>query len=136
MAELKKRQQTRSGYRLFVRNLHGTIKDIFNRKHENLVEISVADRVKLQALQRSLEKQSRDIEELDKLILDALTADDNIEKEISEKWDFDSLLQEAIFLAAACLDAKAESGKLEISRSSIGSSAKPKKINLPKLQLP
>ena len=136
MAELKKRQQTRSGYRLFVRNLHGTIKDIFNRKHENLVEISVADRVKLQALQRSLEKQSRDIEELDKLILDALTADDNIEKEISEKCDFDRLLQEAICLAAACLDAKAESGKLEISRSSIGSSAKPKKINLPKLQLP
>ncbi len=137
MAELKKRQRTRSGHRLFIRNLHGTIKDLFNKNRGNLAEISVADRVKLQSLQRSLEKQSKDIEELDKLILEALTGDDDIDKEIAEKCDFSNLLQEAICLAAACLDAKAESQKSDTGTSSfVGSGAKPKKINLPKLQLP
>ena len=140
MSELKKKQRARNGHRLFVRNIHGIIKDIFNKNRENLAEISVADRVKLQSLQRSLEEQSKDIEELDKFVLEALTADDNIEKEISEKCDFSNLLREAICLAAAaCLDAKAESQKSDTatgSSSFVGSGAKPKKINLPKLQLP
>ena len=56
MSELNKKQRARSGHRLFVRNLHGTIKDIFNKNRESIAEISVAVPIKLQSLQRSLEE--------------------------------------------------------------------------------
>ncbi len=61
MAELKKNIQTRNGHRLVVRNSQASVKDIFHKYRENLDEISVVDRAKLQSFKRTLDKQEKDI---------------------------------------------------------------------------
>ena len=138
MAEFNKNIQTRNGHRLVVRNSQASVKEIFQKYKENLDTIPVADRAKLQSFKRTLDKQEKDIALLDKLIEEATTGDD-IEKEIVDKLEFGSILQETICLIEACLNNKAESESVQsaVDHSSTSNEGNTrKKINLPKLQLP
>ena len=138
MTDIKKLIQTRNGHKLAVKKAFNTANEIFEKYRENLSEISIVDRSKLQSLKRSLDRQSNELDNLNRQIETALSAED-IEREIVERSEFDEFLHEAICLTEICLEYKANSSEAASDSSccsrNTGNGNK-KKINLPKLQLP
>ena len=142
MSELKKKILERSGFRVYVRKVMNTVKELLD---DGGVE---NNRAKLESLKINLEKQQRELESLDQEIAKLLEAD-AIEKEILERCEFEAALQEIISLVSSHLSVKESKNSEEqmltpaplspasiIQQEASQNSPKANKAKLPKLTLP
>ena len=140
MSELKKKVLERSGFRVYVRKVISMVNELLEDDGvENI-------RPKLESHRINLEKQQREIEPLNQAIAQLLEAD-AIEKEILDRCEFETSLQETISLISSYLstskESKSSADETMSTFLSVSQHEAPKitskasnKAKLPKLTLP
>ena len=140
MPELKKKVLERSSFRVYVRKVISMVNELLEDDGvENI-------RPKLESHRINLEKQQREIESLNQAIAQLLEAD-AIEKEILDRCEFETSLQETISLISSYLsiskESKSSADETMSTFLSVSQHEAPKitskasnKAKLPKLTLP
>ena len=102
MSDLKKKILERSGFRVYVRKVVSTVRELLQEEDvENI-------RPTLESHKINLEKQQKQIETLNQEIAELVGAD-AIEKEILDRCEFEASLQETISLISSRLSFAKES---------------------------
>ena len=140
MSELKKKVLERSGFRVYVRKVISMVNELLEDDGvENI-------RPKLESHRINLEKKQKEIESLNQAIAQLLEAD-AIEKEILDRCEFETSLQETISLITSYLltskESKSPADETMSTLLSVSQHEAPKitskasnKAKLPKLTLP
>ena len=104
MSDLKKKILERSGFRVYVRKVVSTVRELLQEEDvENI-------RPTLESHKINLEKQQKQIETLNQEIAELVGAD-AIEKEILDRCEFEASLQETISLISSRLSFAKESNQ-------------------------
>ena len=135
MSDLKKEILERSGFRVYVRKVVSTVRELLPEEDvENICPTLESHKI-------NLEKQQKQIETLNEEIAELVGAD-AIEKEILDRCEFEASLQETISLISSQLSFAKESKNSAETTPSLNQQEAPigaktsSKAKLPKLTLP
>ena len=90
MAEGVRKKKVRSGNRIFVKRIIGNVNELAS------AELSGETTIKLQTHKKSLESKLKVLSELNQEILEMMEDEKEMEKEICDAGDFESLKEETI----------------------------------------
>eukprot|EP00794_Sanderia_malayensis_P006305 gene6305-7026_t len=129
MAELTKKIRARNGHKLVVKN---TIAKVYGLLPPAGRVADIEVQTKLESYKNTLERKRKDIETLDADIINALEKDDDIEKDILDREEFEEEVSETICRIQNILKARTESPH-RINWES--QSRKEAQVKLPKLNM-
>eukprot|EP00794_Sanderia_malayensis_P015493 gene15493-17071_t len=129
MAELTKKIRARNGHKLVVKN---TIAKVYGLLPPAGRVADIEVQTKLESYKNTLERKRKDIETLDADIINALEKDDDIEKDILDREEFEEEVTETICRIQNILKARTESPH-RINWES--QSRKEAQVKLPKLNM-
>eukprot|EP00794_Sanderia_malayensis_P018387 gene18387-20239_t len=129
MAELTKKIRARNGHKLVVKN---TIAKVYSLLPPAGRVADIEVQTKLESYKNTLERKRKDIETLDADIINALEKDDDIEKDILDREEFEEEVSETICRIQNILKARTESPH-RINWES--QSRKEAQVKLPKLNM-